>query len=71
MKTTIETTTPLGVGQFDMGSHADADVKFLRRILFALVGLTILTGVLAGIATVEAMNQSFDLGIQLPMDSHK
>ena len=49
-----------------MGSNIVADVKFLRRILFALVGLTILTGVLAGVATVQSMNQSIDLSALLP-----
>ena len=34
----------------------DANAMFLRRILFALVGLTMLTGVLAAITTVQAMN---------------
>ena len=48
-----------------MGSNIVADVKFLRRILFALVGLTILTGVLAGVATVQAMNQSIELSARL------
>ena len=34
----------------------DANAMFLRRILFALVGLTMLTGILAAITTVQAMN---------------
>ncbi len=33
-----------------------ADVKFLRRVLVALVGLTIMTGVVAGFMAVHAMN---------------
>lgn len=33
-----------------------ADAKFLRRVLFALVGLTLVSGVVAGFTTVEAMN---------------
>ena len=53
-----------------MGSNVDADVKFLRRILFALVGLTVLTGVLAGVATVQAMNQSIDLSVRVPIDTY-
>ena len=54
-----------------MGSNAVADVKFLRRILIALVGLTVLTGVLAAVATVQAMNQSIDLNVRLPIDTYK
>ena len=49
-----------------MGSIDVADVKFLRGILFALVGLTVLTGVLAGVVTVQAMSQSSDLSVWLP-----
>lgn len=33
-----------------------ADAKFLRRVLFALVGLTLVSGVVAGFTTVQAMN---------------
>ena len=39
-----------------MGSNRVADVKFLRRVLFALVGATLLTGALAGVTMVQAMN---------------
>ena len=39
-----------------MGSNGVADVKFLRRVLFALVGATLLTGILAGVTTVQAIN---------------
>ncbi len=38
------------------GTTVSADVKFLRRVLVALVGLTILTGVVAGLTAVHAMN---------------
>ncbi len=38
------------------GTTVSADVKFLRRVLVALVGLTILTGVVAGFTAVHAMN---------------
>ena len=38
------------------GTTVTADVKFLRRVLVALVGLTILTGVVAGFTAVHAMN---------------
>jgi len=33
-----------------------ADAKFLRRVLLGLVGLTMITGALAGFTTVQAMN---------------
>jgi hypothetical protein len=39
-----------------MGSNVVADAKFLRRVLFALVGLTVMTGLLAGFTTVQSMN---------------
>ena len=45
-----------------MGSNANtvavavADAKFLRLVLFALMGLTVLTGVLTVMTTVEAMS---------------
>ena len=32
-----------------------ADAKFLRRVLMALVGLTIMSGAVAGFTTVQAM----------------
>jgi hypothetical protein len=32
-----------------------ADAKFLRRVLMALVGLTLATGAVAGFTTVQAM----------------
>ena len=58
-----------------MGSYVVADVKFLRRVFFALVGLTVLTGILAGVTTLQAMNQamnhSMDLSVQLPIDTYK
>ena len=40
----------------DANLNAASDAKFLRRVLFVLVGLTIITGVLAGVTTVQAMN---------------
>ena len=39
-----------------MTTTVKADAKFLRRVLVALVGLTVLTGAVAGITTVYAMN---------------
>jgi hypothetical protein len=41
-----------------MGSNnvAIADAKFLLRVVFALIGLTVITGVLAGVTTVQAMS---------------
>ena len=38
-----------------MGSNGVADAVFLRRVLLVLVGLTVLTGVLAGVTTVQAL----------------
>jgi hypothetical protein len=32
-----------------------ADVKFLRRVLVALVGLTLVSGAIAGFATIQAL----------------
>jgi len=39
-----------------MSSTVVADAKFLRRVFFGLVGLTVMAGVLAGFTTVQAMN---------------
>jgi hypothetical protein len=33
-----------------------ADAKFLRRVLMALVGLTLVSGLVAGFTTVQAMH---------------
>ncbi len=33
-----------------------ADAKFLRRVLFGLVSLTLMTGAVAGFTTVQTMN---------------
>jgi hypothetical protein len=38
-----------------VGSSVQADAKFLRRIFMGLVLLTLATGVMAGVATVQAM----------------
>ena len=39
-----------------MGSNGVADALFFRPVMFALVGLTVVTDVLAGVTTVQAMN---------------
>ena len=39
-----------------MVSDVVAGALFLRRILITLLGLTVFTGVLAGVTTVQAMN---------------
>ena len=39
-----------------MSSTVVADAKFLRRVFFGLVGLTLMAGALAGFTTVETMN---------------
>lgn len=38
-----------------MGTSVQADAKFLRRIFMGLVFLTVVTGVMAGVTTVQAM----------------
>ena len=40
-----------------MGSvSVTADAKFLRRVLMALIGLTLVSGAVAGFTTVQAMS---------------
>jgi hypothetical protein len=39
-----------------VSSSVQADTKFLRRILLGLVFLTLVTGAMAGLTTVQAMN---------------
>ena len=39
-----------------MSSTVVADAKFLRRVFFGLIGLTLITGAVAGFTTVNAMN---------------
>jgi hypothetical protein len=38
-----------------VGSSVQADAKFLRRIFLGLVFLTLVTGGMAGLTTVQAM----------------
>lgn len=38
-----------------MGSSVQADAKFLRRVFLGLVFLTLVTGIMAGLTTVQAM----------------
>jgi hypothetical protein len=38
-----------------MGTSVQADTKFLRRIFLGLVFLTVVTGAMAGLTTVQAM----------------
>ena len=45
------------VGGFDVGSSVQADAQFLRRIFFSLVLLTLATGVMAVLATGQAMTE--------------
>lgn len=40
-----------------MTPSLQADAKFLRRVLFGLVMMTVLTGAMAAITTVGAMNR--------------
>ena len=47
------------------GENMRADARFLRRVLVALVGLTLMTGVVAGITAVHAMNtQASEISLQ-------
>ncbi len=41
-----------------MSTQVVADAKFLRRVFFGLIGLTLMTGAVAGFTTVQAMNAS-------------
>jgi hypothetical protein len=45
-----------GWGYFMSSVSVKADAKFLRRVLMALVGLTLVSGAVAGFTTVQAMN---------------
>ena len=38
-----------------VGTSVQADAKFLRRIFMGLVFLTVMTGAMAGVTTVQAM----------------
>ena len=40
-----------------MGPTVQADAKFLRRVLFGLVLMTLATGAMAGFTTVQAMTE--------------
>lgn len=39
-----------------MGSSVQADARFLRRVFLGLVLLTLATGIMAGLTTVQAMD---------------
>ena len=39
----------------EVGTSVQADAKFLRRIFLGLVFLTMVTGAMAGLTTVQAM----------------
>ena len=41
-----------------MVSSVQADAKFLRRVFLGLVMLTLMTGAMAGLTTVQAMTES-------------
>ena len=43
---------------FEVGTTVQADAKFLRRIFLGLVFMTLLSGGLAGLTTVQAMTGS-------------
>ena len=49
------TETPQFYGGFPVGSTVQADAKFLRRVFLGLVLLTLMTGAMAGLTTVQAM----------------
>jgi hypothetical protein len=42
----------------EVGTSVQADAKFLRRIFISLVFLTVVTGAMAGLTTVQAMTDS-------------
>jgi hypothetical protein len=42
----------------NMSTTIAADAKFLRRVLMGLVVLTLFTGAMAGVATVQAMSET-------------
>jgi len=53
----IQTLTPEPqfYGGSKVGSQVQADAKFLRRVFLGLVFLTLVTGGMAGLTTVQAM----------------
>jgi hypothetical protein len=53
----IQTLTlePQFYGGLTVGSSVQADAKFLRRVFLGLVRLTLATGGMAGLTTVQAM----------------
>ena len=44
-----------------MGTSVQADAKFLRRVFAGLVMLTLMTGAMAGLTTVQAMTETSGL----------
>ena len=42
------------MGVLPVGSSVQADAKFLRRVFLGLVFLTLVTGAMAGVTTVQA-----------------
>ena len=42
-------------GGYKVGSSVQADAKFLRRVFLGLVFLTLVTGIMAGLTTGQAM----------------
>ena len=51
----VATTSIAALRGATVNTVPQADARFLRRILFGMVTLTILTGAMAGFATVNAM----------------
>jgi hypothetical protein len=49
-------TVCLNLKGFEVGSSVQADTKFLRRVLLGLVLLTLATGAMAAVTTVQAMS---------------
>ena len=41
----------------EVGNTVQADAKFLRRVLLGLVLMTLVTGAMAGLTTVQAMTE--------------
>jgi hypothetical protein len=50
-------TTCLKHGGNELNNTVQADTKFLRRIFLGLILLTVVTGGMAGLTTVQAMTE--------------
>lgn len=53
----VLTSSPQFYGGLTVGSSVQADARFLRRVFLGLVLLTLATGAMAGLTTVQAMTE--------------